>query len=106
MNNRSPFCCLEYMKKCAIETIKNCLVKFVFPTSFTSTRFASGLVSMRLAHDCEATGPLISLWFQSLSQHNENTILVSPSITAYALSQTELRKSGPFGAVEFDAGCL
>jgi hypothetical protein len=30
---------------------------------------------------------------------NENKILVDAPITAYAFSQTEPRKSGPFGAV-------
>ena len=34
--------------------------------------------------------------------HNENKILVTERITVYAFSRTAPRKSGPFGAVQFE----
>ena len=55
------------------------------------TNEADALAAARLGAD--AVGLNFSLPF------NENKIPVEAPITAYAFSQTGLRKSGPFGAV-------
>jgi hypothetical protein len=53
-----------------------------------------------------SVSPMISTNFSTLSasssppeRPNENKIRITAPVTVYAFSQTELRKSGPFGAV-------